>query len=157
MYHKLFRTLGTVMYAPPSEPIRSQRPPPPETRDYWDEDEPVAEGISPQIIAIIVVIGVVLFFVGAIVCNSSAITEVSDDAEDQKEAREDARKMYKIGTILVDVGALVACVGIFYGALAPTRLDLALRVAMLSVGTAIIIVILIVMLLGPTMGATAGI
>jgi hypothetical protein len=79
-----------------------------------------------------------------------------EDYGEWKEKREDARLGYKIGTIIATAGALVACVGIFWGALGSARLDIALRIAMLSVGTAIIIVTLIIMLLGGMVGKTVG-
>jgi hypothetical protein len=159
--------IGTFMYSipqqpytpppppPPQEPV--QQPPPPPPVVAYPGTPPVAmgAGMPPHLIAIIVVIGVILFFVGAIVCNASTITEIYDEPEDREEAQESARSMYKIGTIIADAGALVACIGIFYGALMCTRLEPALRVAMLSVGTAIIIVTLIVMLLGAPFGLMA--
>jgi hypothetical protein len=119
--------------------------------------------LTSTAIAAIVIIGVIIFFIGAILCNASVITESGTYGypygygEDWKSKVETARLIYKIGTIIATTGALIACVGIFIGALGTTKLDLALRIAMLSVGTAIIIVTLVIMLLGGVMSKTAGI
>ena len=122
---------------------------------------PTKKSFSTSMVGVILIIGVVIFFVGAILCNSAVITKSyssSDyDSYDEyekatKESRENARLIYKIGTIIADIGALIACVGIFAGALLCTKIELALRVALLSVGTAIIVVTLILMLLGAPFG-----
>ncbi|MEW6070734.1 MAG: hypothetical protein AB1485_08970 [Candidatus Thermoplasmatota archaeon] len=130
----------------------------PPTPPYAPPLPPRERGLTSAGIAAIVIIGVVIFFIGAILCNASVITETARytypyEEEWQKKV-ENSRLIYKIGTIIATTGALVACVGIFTGALASTKLDLALRIAMLSVGTAIIIVTLIIMLLGGVMGRT---
>lgn len=109
-------------------------------------------GISTTAVAVIVIVGVLIFFIGAIICNASVTTGSNPSTGE----RESARLVYKVGTILVDTGALVACLGIFSGALASKDMDIALRIAMLSVGTAIIIVVLVVMLFGGTMSKVAG-
>ncbi|MDI6708774.1 MAG: hypothetical protein QME47_06805 [Candidatus Thermoplasmatota archaeon] len=143
---------------------------PPETTVQSPPSVPYApprrEGATSAGIAAIVVIGVVIFFVGAILCNASVITEEKSTygygteyeakMKEWKVKTENARLIYKIGTIFASVGALVACVGIFTGALGSTKLDLALRIAMLSVGTAIIIVTLVIMLLGGMFVRTTG-
>lgn len=122
---------------------------------------PMKKGFSTSAVGVILIVGVVIFFVGAILCNSAVITKSyssSDyDSYDEyekatKDARENARLTYKIGTIIADIGALIACVGIFAGALLCTKIELALRIALLSVGTTIIIVTLILMLLGAPFG-----
>ena len=115
---------------------------------------PVKKGFSTSAVGVILIVGVVIFFVGAILCNSAVITKSYSysDYDSYKEAKENARLTYKIGTIIADIGALIACVGIFAGALLCTKIELALRVALLSVGTAIIVVTLVLMLLGAPFG-----
>jgi TRAP-type uncharacterized transport system fused permease subunit len=126
---------------------------------------PTKKGFSTSAVGVILIVGVVIFFVGAILCNSAVITKSYsssdyDSYEDYqkatKETRENARLTYKIGTIIADIGALIACVGIFAGALLCTKIELALRIALLSVGTAIIVVTLILMLLGAPFGMWVG-
>jgi len=142
---------------------------------------PVKKGFSTSAVGVILIVGVVIFFVGAILCNSAVITDQPERPEYPKYAdyethgdyqnatkdyekkmedynteikgmKENARFTYKIGTIIADIGALIACVGIFAGALLCTKIELALRVALLSVGTAIIVVTLVLMLLGAPFG-----
>lgn len=122
---------------------------------------PIKKSFSTSTVGVILIIGVIIFFVGAILCNSAAITKSYSSSdydtytEYQKttnEAKENARLTYKIGTIIADIGALIACIGIFAGALLCTKIELALRVALLSVGTAIIVVTLVLMLLGAPFG-----
>lgn len=120
---------------------------------YQPIPQRVESGISPNKISIIVVIGIVIFFVGAIICNASIPTETPSSYEAQKTQKRDMRNMYKAGTILADIGALIASIGIFYGALTCRELENTLKVAMLSVGTTIIVVVLILMLLGAPSGA----
>lgn len=127
-------------------PVSASVPP---SYPYIARKEP---GISTTAIAVIVIVGILIFFIGAIICNASVTTGSNPSTGE----RENARLVYKVGTILVDTGALVACIGIFSGALASKDMDIALRIAMLSVGTAIIIVVLVVMLFGGTMSKVAG-
>lgn len=146
---------------------------------------PVKKGFSTTAVGVILIIGVIIFFVGAILCNSAVITsqperpeypsysdypnysdytnatkeygeKMKDYEAATKESKENARLTYKIGTIIADIGALIACVGIFAGALLCTKIELALRVALLSVGTTIIVVTLILMLLGAPFGMVVG-
>jgi len=126
---------------------------------------PVKKGFSTSAVGVILIVGVVIFFVGAILCNSAVITKSYSYSDYDsyegygnatKEAKENARLTYKIGTIIADIGALIACVGIFAGALLCTKIELALRVALLSVGTAIIVVTLVLMLLGAPFGMVVG-
>lgn len=127
-------------------PVQASVPP---SYPYIAHKEP---GISTTAVAVIVIVGILIFFIGAILCNASVTTGYSPS----KGEIENARLVYKIGTILVDTGALVACIGIFAGALVSKNMDIALRIAMLSVGTSIIIVVLVVMLFGGTMSKVAG-
>jgi len=142
-------------------------------------------GFSTGAVGVILIIGVVIFFVGAILCNSAVITSqperpeypnysdyenysdyqnatkdyeeaIKDYEKETRETKENARLTYKIGTIVADIGALIACVGIFAGALLCTKIELALRIALLSVGTAIIVVTLVLMLLGAPFGMVVG-
>lgn len=132
---------------------------------YSPSYPPRKKEFSTGVIGVILIIGVVIFFVGAILCNSAVITKSysSSDYDSYgeyqnatKEAKENARLTYKIGTIVADIGALIACVGIFAGALLCTKIELALRIALLSVGTAIIVVTLVLMLLGAPFGMVVG-
>ena len=132
---------------------------------YSPSYPPSKKEFSTGAIGVILIIGVVIFFVGAILCNSAVITKSYSSSDyasyDEyqsatKEARENARLTYKIGTIVADIGALIACVGIFAGALLCTKIELALRIALLSVGTAIIVVTLVLMLLGAPFGMVVG-
>lgn len=122
---------------------------------YSPGSPPRKRGFSTSMVGVILIIGVVIFFVGAILCNSAVITKSYSysNYDEYKEARENARLTYKIGTIVADIGALIACVGIFAGALLCTKIELALRIALLSVGTTIIVVTLILMLLGAPFGS----
>ena len=55
---------------------------------------PVKKGFSTSMVGIILIVGVVIFFVGAILCNSAVMTETPSDYKEAKEAREDARLIY---------------------------------------------------------------
>lgn len=141
------------MMPSPYEQQPQYQPMPPQYKPMPQRVEYQSTGISLNMIAGIVVIGIVIFFVGAIICNASIPTETPTDYEAQKTQKKDTRNMYKAGTILADIGALIASIGIFYGALTCKQLENTLKVAMLSVGTTIIVVVLVLMLLGAPYGA----
>ncbi|MDI6916453.1 MAG: hypothetical protein QMC80_01500 [Thermoplasmatales archaeon] len=60
--------------------------------------------------------------------------------------------LYKAGTIVLDIGALITTLALFGGAMVSNEIDVKLKVAMLSVATAILIVMLIMALMGAPMG-----
>lgn len=117
---------------------------------YYPPRQPIGIGgfFSKKIVTIFILIGVLLFFIGAILCNGAAITKVNSDTGDI----EGARSLYKAGTIVLDIGALITILALFGGGIASDEIDIKLKISMLSVATAILIVTLIMVLMGAPMG-----
>lgn len=63
---------------------------------------------SKKMVALFIVIGLILMFVGAIVCNASKITD-KDDAQDVDKVY-GALGTYKAGTIVYNVGMLLLAI-----------------------------------------------
>ena len=117
---------------------------------YFPPRQPIDIGgfFSKKIVTIFILVGVLLFFIGAILCNGAAVTEINPDARDI----EGARSFYKAGTIVLEIGALVTTLALLGGGIASDEIDIKLKISMLSVGTAILIVTLIMVLMGAPMG-----
>lgn len=81
---------------------------------YFPSRQPV-ELFSKKMVALFIVIGLILMFVGAIVCNASKITD-KDDAADQDKIY-DAKAVYKAGTIVYNVGMLLLIITLLGAAL----------------------------------------
>ena len=97
------------------QPTQQQAPvPTPQAQQpmYSPPRQPV-DLFSKKMVALFIVIGLILMFVGAIVCNASKITDKDDAADLDKQY--DALGIYKAGTIIYNVG-MVLLVIILLGA-----------------------------------------
>jgi len=83
-----------MMYSPPRQPV---------------------DIFSKKMVAMFIVIGLILMFVGAMVCNASEITNAKDRIDDDK--REGALATYKDGMIVYNVGMLLLVLILFASAL----------------------------------------
>lgn len=136
---------GQPQYQPEYQPqVQAQQP------VYRPPRQPIDIGgfFSKKIVTIFILIGVLLFFIGAILCNGAAVTKANPNIGET----EGAMSLYKAGTIVLDIGALITTLALFGGAMVSNEIDVKLKVAMLSVATAILIVMLIMALMGAPMG-----
>ena len=134
----------------PREP--SEYPPryrsPPTTRPIF----------SVRIILALVLAGLILFYVGSIVCIGS-INTTKYDRDDYDKANDDkylAMLMYKIGLIILVIGGLLAHIGLFGGGVANKDIDPNVRTAMVSMGIALLIITILIILLAPSMRSAVG-
>lgn len=74
---------------------------------YYPPGQPV-DIFSKKMIALFIVIGLILMFVGAIICNASRITDKDDAADADKVYG--ALGVYKAGTIVYNVGILLVAI-----------------------------------------------
>jgi hypothetical protein len=113
---------------------------------------------SVRVILVLVLIGLILFYVGGMVCLAGINNEKYDydEYDDRQDDSLGAGNVYKAGLIILFVGALLSHIGLFAGGIANKELNPTVRVAMISMGIALLILIVILILFGPVMRATVG-
>ena len=161
-------------YYPPGEGRRSSRPPPPEYHDDYDQRGPpgpppppppgppprrmrTGEMIKPRVAGILVLLGVLIFFVGAILVQAVTLLESPEyeDFEDdddpsesydkaQEEHEDTQRSLLGSGRILNWVGAMIIALPLYVIGLSSDKIDWKIRASMLSAGTALVIATMIV-------------
>jgi len=153
-------------------PERGPRAPPPGGSTYkedWQETpppppksspppakrmpDPTRGMINPRVAGMIVLFGVLIFFVGAIILQSATIIKSPDyddydDSDDYDKAREDyydsIRNLSGGGRILNWVGAMIIALPLYIIGISSEEMDWKVRASMLSAGTALVIATMVV-------------
>ena len=117
--------------------------------------DPGSGMIRPRGAGVIVLLGVIIFFVGAILVQSTMLIEAPDsddyddfdDYVDDRDAYEDQmRNLNGSGRILNWVGAMIIALPLYVVGTSAEKLDWKVRASMLSAGTALVISTMIVSL-----------
>jgi hypothetical protein len=138
---------------PPGPPPAREGPPGPPPRDEreygpppYGPPRPMGPIFSVKLIAILTIIGLILFYVGGIICIGSFNTDLQErDIDDV----ENAQVMYKVGLIILSVGGLLALIALVGGGILNTEINPQIRAAMISMGIALIVLIVVIALASP--------
>ncbi|MCK5561139.1 MAG: hypothetical protein KAJ51_11115 [Thermoplasmata archaeon] len=142
----------------PEEPRRSAprpQPHPPPLR--------TKEMIRPKVAGVLVLVGIMIFFIGAILVQSSVLVEHPDwdDYEDDPEDYEDAEEEYEDtirgliggGRILNWIGTMMIVFPLYIIGVSSEKLDWKVRASMLGSATALIIATMVVTMFIAPFGA----
>lgn len=137
---------------PPGPPAREvpPGPPPREERPYepagYYPPRPMGPIFSVKLIAILALVGIILFYVGGIICIGAINTNLSGVDVDDLET---AQLIYKVGLIILAVGGLIALIALVGGGLLNKEIDPQVRVGMISMGIALLVLLVIIVLASP--------
>jgi hypothetical protein len=96
----------------------------------------------------IVLIGMVIFFIGAIITTAAINTDADESYEDRYE---DSRNMYKIGIIIVEIGFLFIATTLIVGSILNREIDITIRKGMMAAAVTLIIATIVLILFSPLM------
>lgn len=155
-------------YYPPRDQAGPPAPPP-EYQEGWKEPPPPPQGpppmgpprpsrdiMRPKIAAIVVLVGVIIFFVGTIIVQSIVFIkepdiddydipdEIDDYYDDLQDHEDKQTNVFGVGRILNWVGIMIIVIPLFAIGTGSERLDWKIRASMLSAATALVIVTMIV-------------
>lgn len=170
-------------YPPGNQGAPPPPPPPPGQQAAWDEPPaprpstaapgrpPSGDMMRPKPAAIIAVIGVLLFFVGVIIVQSTTLMKppempdsndfddfdkyldaVKDYEKDSEDYKDKIRNTFGIGRILGWTGAMIIAIPLYIVGVANEKLDWKVRASMLTAATTIVVATMIMStfaMLGP--------
>ena len=125
MQPQIYSQQPQPQYQPEYQPqVSAQQP------AYIPPRQPIDIGgiFSKKIVALFIVIGLILMFVGAIVCNASKITDKDDIGDLDKQCG--ALATYKAGTIIYNVGMLLLIIILLGAALLGKEFTEYMRIGM---------------------------
>jgi hypothetical protein len=97
---------------------------------------------------ILAMIGIVMFFVGLMILSSTAlIKQPSYSSSDYAGYLDTMRNMHGAGQLVIEVGGLLACIGLVCGGIAADDVSDKIRAVMVSAGIAVVISTLVVLVL----------
>jgi hypothetical protein len=114
----------------------------------------MGQGMSVKVIVILAIIGLILFYVGGMICLGAINTqkyEIEDqsDYDKYKDDTHNAMFMYKIGLIILAIGGLLALIALVGGGITNTQIDPKVRATMIGMGIALIVLIVVIVLASP--------
>jgi hypothetical protein len=101
--------------------------------------------LSKGIINILVLIGIVMFFVGLMVLSSMVFVKAPTNQSDLDNYHNTLRAMTGGGNIMIEIGGLLACIGLVCGGIAAEDVSDKIRAVMVSAGIAVVISTLVVL------------
>ncbi len=113
---------------------------------------------SVKIIAALLLVGVILFYIDGMVCIAAQNTDQydTDEYEDKIDDRYGAMTVYKVGLLIMSVGGLLALIALVGGAIMNKDIDTRVRAAMIAMAIALLILIVIIILISPGMRTAVG-
>ena len=135
-----------MMPQSPEQPPMYQQPyaPPP-----YSPPPPAAHGgiMGSKMVGMIVLAGLVLFFVGLMILSSTAFVKPPKDtsSSDYEGYRDTMRNMGGAGRVVIELGGLLASIGLFGGGILGENIKDGVRVGMVSAGVAFIVSTLVVL------------
>jgi len=103
-------------------------------------------------IMVLTLIGIVLFFVGLMILSSTGFINDPDTGGDYEAYQDTLRNMGATGRLIIEVGGLMACIGLVCGGIAAEDVSDKIRAVMVSAGIAVVISTLIVLGLFGSLG-----
>ena len=103
--------------------------------------------LSKGIINVLVLIGIVMFFVGLMLLSSMAFVKApsGSDSGAYERYNDTLRGLVGGGRIVIEIGGLLACIGLVCGGISAEDVDAKIRTVMVSAGVAMIIATLVVL------------
>jgi len=95
----------------------------------------------------LVLIGIILFFVGLMLLSSTAFVKPPSggDSGAYEKYSDTLRGLAGGGRIVIEIGGLLACIGLVCGGISAEDVDAKIRTVMVSAGVAMIIATLVVL------------
>ena len=95
----------------------------------------------------IVLVGLVLFFVGLMILSSTAFVKppTGSSSSDSQAYQDTIRNMGGAGRVVIELGGLLASIGLFGGGILGENINNGVRVGMVSAGVAFIVSTLVVL------------
>ena len=95
---------------------------------------------------ILVLMGIVMFFVGLMILSSTVLIKApSYSSSDYSGYQDTIRNMGGAGRLVIEVGGLLACIGLVCGGIAAEDVSDKIRAVMVSAGIAVVIATLVVL------------
>jgi TRAP-type uncharacterized transport system fused permease subunit len=105
-------------------------------------------------IMILALMGIVMFFVGLMILSSTALIKPpSYSSSDYAGYQDTIRNMGGAGRLVIEVGGLLACIGLVCGGISADDVGDKIRAVMVSAGIAVVISTLVVLGLFSSLGA----
>jgi len=97
-------------------------------------------------IMVLTLLGIVMFFVGLMIMSATGfIKPPSYGSSDYEGYRDTIRNMGAAGRLIIEVGGLMACIGLVCGGIAAEDVSDKIRAVMVSAGIAVVISTLVVL------------
>ena len=128
----------------PPQRFRQAERPPPRPAPRMSSNMISREMFSLRTAGGIVLIGVLIFFIGAILAQSSTIIERPNDYEDYESYYDLVRNMLGFGKILNWLGAMIIALPLYVTGITNSRIDWKVRATMVSTATTIVVATMIV-------------
>lgn len=97
------------------------------------------------IVMMLVLMGIVMFFVGLMILSGAGMVEPPSNSSDYDSYRDTIRNMTGAGRLVIEIGGLLACIGLICGGIVADDVSDKIRAVMVSAGIAIVISTLIVL------------
>jgi len=132
--------------------------PPPEQQPYYPVPQPLPPPpsggfLKKGLVMPLVMIGIVMFFVGLMIVTSTAFIKPPSNYDDREGYNDSIRNMGGAGRLVIEIGGLMACIGLVCGGIAADDVSDKVRAVMVSAGVAMIIATLVVLGLFSGLGA----
>jgi len=126
------------MYQPP--PMQYQQP-------YNPAPMPAGPKsfLNKGTIMVLTLLGIVMFFVGLMILSSTGFIKAPTNSSDYDAYRDTIRNMGAAGRLIIEVGGLMACIGLVCGGISAEDVNDKIRAVMVSAGIAVVISTLVVL------------
>jgi hypothetical protein len=94
---------------------------------------------------VLTLLGIVMFFVGLMILSSTGFIKAPTNSSDYDAYRDTIRNMGAAGRLIIEVGGLMACIGLVCGGISAEDVNDKIRAVMVSAGIAIVISTLVVL------------
>jgi hypothetical protein len=96
-------------------------------------------------IMVLTLLGIVMFFVGLMILSSTGFIKPPSSSGDYQAYQDTMRNMGATGRLVIEVGGLMACIGLVCGGIAADDVNDKIRAVMVSAGIAVVISTLVVL------------
>ncbi len=103
-------------------------------------------------VMVLAMFGIIMFFVGLMILSSSAFIKPPTNYNDREGYEDTMRNMRGSGQLVIEIGRLIACIGLVCGGIYADDVTDKIRAVMVSAGIAVVIATLVVLGLFGSLG-----
>lgn len=96
-------------------------------------------------VMVLTLFGIVMFFVGLMILSGTGFLKPPESSSDYEGYRDTVRNMGAAGRLIIEVGGLLACIGLVCGGISAEDVSDKIRAVMVSAGIAVVISTLVVL------------